>query len=512
MTCDAQFALRYQDDNGHVSGYAACPLASTYGSMQDRRVQFKLQSLEHCSRIVSLLRSRGMRFKVPRPDTAHSRLNSAGPTGYSPSESSLAGQNHTQSQPNYLESLERINPRSFLPHGIEAGSVSTHPFGNPQYPLHPVLSSQISQGHPEWIVLPHNRTPNPATGLHQAIVSRPSISPVQRSYTTPPHPSQSKAGLVQHMQTGRPLDRPPSKLYVGHSGAMCENMQDIDSGLITPLQSQDTELMAESNVPIHTLQLAEPGPIPARLATSATATLPLPNTLEHDIPPRRELPFQKRSSSGREVSRAPPVIAMSSSAMPGLPYQSSSHAAPTSISSDKSTASSRLSSTSTLKRGVAEVSDDKRRPPRKSCKKVSVSEQAVSDNETAARPMRMDELLYGNRALAERPTNTHHCLRKLTDAPHEIDKQPLLARPHRPVSGIKRACVVQEDATIRPYASIASAASGAGDAELEEYAAQSLEDRRAALDEFMVQNLENPDFAKLCEDIENCWRKVIVGL
>lgn len=47
---------------------------------------------------------------------------------------------------------------------------------------------------------------------------------------------------------------------------------------------------------------------------------------------------------------------------------------------------------------------------------------------------------------------------------------------------------------------------------LEEYATQSLQDRQAALDEFMVENLENPAFTKLCEDVENCWRRMALGL
>jgi hypothetical protein len=49
-------------------------------------------------------------------------------------------------------------------------------------------------------------------------------------------------------------------------------------------------------------------------------------------------------------------------------------------------------------------------------------------------------------------------------------------------------------------------------ASLEVYAAQSQEDRAAAMDDFVMANLENPAFTKLCEDVENCWRRFALGL
>lgn len=46
---------------------------------------------------------------------------------------------------------------------------------------------------------------------------------------------------------------------------------------------------------------------------------------------------------------------------------------------------------------------------------------------------------------------------------------------------------------------------------LKQYAAQNDHDRVAALDAFVVDNLENEDFIKLCEDVEGCWRRVALG-
>jgi hypothetical protein len=47
---------------------------------------------------------------------------------------------------------------------------------------------------------------------------------------------------------------------------------------------------------------------------------------------------------------------------------------------------------------------------------------------------------------------------------------------------------------------------------LSSYAAQNVIDRRAILDEFMVAHLKDPAFATLCEDVENCWRRIALGL
>lgn len=47
---------------------------------------------------------------------------------------------------------------------------------------------------------------------------------------------------------------------------------------------------------------------------------------------------------------------------------------------------------------------------------------------------------------------------------------------------------------------------------LADYAAQSDEDRMAAIDDMICQNLMDDDFLKLCEDVENSWRRIGLGL
>jgi hypothetical protein len=50
------------------------------------------------------------------------------------------------------------------------------------------------------------------------------------------------------------------------------------------------------------------------------------------------------------------------------------------------------------------------------------------------------------------------------------------------------------------------------DNSLAEYAMQSEEDRRAALNEFIFQMLENDNFLTLLEDLETCWARVGLGM
>ncbi|KAF2858659.1 hypothetical protein K470DRAFT_272240 [Piedraia hortae CBS 480.64] len=47
---------------------------------------------------------------------------------------------------------------------------------------------------------------------------------------------------------------------------------------------------------------------------------------------------------------------------------------------------------------------------------------------------------------------------------------------------------------------------------VEEYAGQATNDRQAALETFMLDQLEKPEFATLCEDVEQCWRRIALGI
>lgn len=112
-------------------------------------------------------------------------------------------------------------------------------------------------------------------------------------------------------------------------------------------------------------------------------------------------------------------------------------------------------------------------------------------------------------------------LDSLADAPGEIDESyasndpsPTKTLSQRDsMSPVRRPNAAQDhDPTVTAYAAVTSTAQSSGSSSLRRYVEQSLEDRQAALDEFMVQNLENPDFVRLCKDVENCWKRIALGL
>lgn len=138
---------------------------------------------------------------------------------------------------------------------------------------------------------------------------------------------------------------------------------------------------------------------------------------------------------------------------------------------------------------------------------------------SAGKALPMDELLAKRprASLTERSNNSR--LPRTSgsaDAPHEIEsprasshspmkKLPVEAqsaeRPPEEVSAVERA-----------YGAFRTSAQIQENESVDQYAVHSFADRQAALDQFMVDNLNNPSFTTLCEDVEKCWRRITLGL
>jgi hypothetical protein len=123
----------------------------------------------------------------------------------------------------------------------------------------------------------------------------------------------------------------------------------------------------------------------------------------------------------------------------------------------------------------------------------------ISSTASVPKPGPMDEFLARKRPLLQRSANAGVTrIDSTKDAPHEILSPPSTALLSAKVSQTTQPAPV----TMNPQEH----------KNLNDYAAQSQEDRAAALDDFVVANLENPSFTTLCEDIENCWRRIALGL
>ena len=153
---------------------------------------------------------------------------------------------------------------------------------------------------------------------------------------------------------------------------------------------------------------------------------------------------------------------------------------------------------------------------------VDASPSKTSDTSSAtlspSKPSPMDEFLARKRPLLQRSANAGiQRVDSTKDAPHETVSPPSTAVSPTKVSKTNGSepVVSHESSTIgntRTANIIANTTIEQEQVDLNNYAAQSDEDRAAALDDFIIANLENPAFTALCEDVEKCWRRIALGL
>jgi hypothetical protein len=297
---------------------------------------------------------------------------------------------------------------------------------------------------------------------------------------------------------------------------------------------------------------------PARPATtglyqpSAPASLRLPDTLEHEMPPRRELPF-KRPGSNQSSSSRPSTSAKSASHSTAGADSSEPTVASSTLSPARNTSIHRPATASPLKRAISpsQMEPTKKalavemRPqtqaslfPSASSTSKSTSFSNTNDG-SFRRPSDLGELLRISKPLAERSPNSNKVTRmdSTADAQYELETPPgtssspskinahtvssspsrvgdrIATSPSRAESHIVPVPPTNStDPVARASSVIQGPADGADSAALADYASQSREDRQAVLDEFMVSKLEDPNFAVLCEDLDSCWRRIALGL
>jgi hypothetical protein len=283
---------------------------------------------------------------------------------------------------------------------------------------------------------------------------------------------------------------------------------------------------------------------------SAPVSLRLPDTLEHEMPPRRELPF-KRPGSHQSGSSRPSTAAKSVSHSTAA-GSSSEPTMASATSPARTFGATRPSTASPLKRAIAPSHLEpvkkalafEARPQSHAGSLPRVSSPPRSAYMTASegsfrRPSDLGELIRINNPLAERSPNSNKVTRmdSNADAPYELEtppgtaSSPVKTSSHTVTSSPSRTdgrIVASPDKSdshtrpvspTRPTGLLARASSGVGaptdsgeSTALAEYASQSREDRQTVMDEFMVSKLEDPNFAILCEDLDSCWRRIALGL
>lgn len=247
-----------------------------------------------------------------------------------------------------------------------------------------------------------------------------------------------------------------------------------------------------------------------------------PETLEHEIPPRRELPFKRpeshRARSDRDSSR--PRSAME---LPPLPRPQLRDNHPqmrpqmnASLPPEKGLLD-RPQTTSPSKPSWTLTEEDM--CPKTGGKKATDAPDrrpGESDNNGGIKVLSpMEELISRQRPVAHQSSESRVLrLDSLLDAPHELESPASTpnASPNPPQQSSGSRLTESRDFTIGPTATAAPDLRRAEAASLSAYVSQSYEDRAAALDDFMASKLEDPSFTILCRDVENCWRRIALGL
>ena len=482
-----------------------------------------------CRQIANAFDNRGLVFQEQRPGTARPG------TGKSVTSESQHRPLTAPSNSPYFDtsnSLARADP--LIPSEIEGGNTSQrHP------PLRERALTRLSE---QPLAQARDMAPPPLSRRNEmtmprlAVTTQFSTAQTPRSYTMPSQPSNPEAVEVLRRDSNPTGDRPSSTSHGSTLEAIREAVEEgvtpprtATSMVPSPCTTKPNEPWHSVTAEPHSLAALSSEPAEQRPSTgrpSTAATTPVPDTQEFEIPPRRELPFKRPDSSHSGSHRSVSRPRTSTSTTQSLPKPrlsregSGSLVRADSISPTKQVLGSRPGTASPLKRTYNALEDEPTRPRTSGAQPsnthplayrgVSSLHQATIADPPAlptagSKPSRMDELLYGRRPLAERSPNKVPRISSLIDAPHENVTPPTsprrVAAPDEP-----------QDYTINAYAAIKCPAHDTRETSLEEYATQSLQDRQAALEEFMIENLENPAFIKLCEDVENCWRRIALGL
>jgi len=279
--------------------------------------------------------------------------------------------------------------------------------------------------------------------------------------------------------------------------------------------------------PMYPPEVESPAQVP-RPFTGSSAYLP--DTLEHEIPPRRELPFGNHNELSSAKGRSPePRTKSSALELPPLPRPTTIKAVPSlpkpmivkdlpnvpirlAGGSKKQGAAIRPGTASPAKRAFDKMEGANPRPgtaigyvhqgapsTQSNAKSITWQSKPAQGLNTESEPT------VARRPLAERSLNS-----KAPGLGQTIQKagEPISPPDSSPLHPSHR----RSDPTIGPYVAIADPSHGAVAFGGHLYTAYSEADRQAALETFFVNNWENEDFITLTEDVEKCWKRIALGL
>ena len=476
--------------------------------------------------MVEVLKRRGMEFQQQRPRTARPTTARLGTSGSQ--ERPLTVQASYPANRAFVAPPDPPKPSPIQMPVLEAGGLSSQHHGNTE-------GSFVLQRPHKQTLLQYSARSSPLQGEIR------SATTYDTNHTVI-DPDLSRSHTV-HSQG--PTDEPTTHYsdVSDHMQMSATSSHGQDRPLNEHLSKPSALLSGPRNAPLETPDIASS--LTANRSSLYRPSLPpslsMPETLEHEMPPRRELPF-KRPGSHQSSSSRPSTISRSfylsatgggssdqpTASLASSPAKQSDENRPATAASAKRAASPEIA------RPVKKAQAIRARPQshastllKTSYVKSSVKphEAAVPQN-TFRRPSDLGELLRIPKPLSERSPNGSKVSRmdSTADAAYELDTPPGTSSSPagrvggRMASSIPRSGPTMPDSLLQHVGvgdSTPNSTAGVGAVEaalLASYASQSREDRQTVLDEFMVSKLEDPNFAVLCEDLDACWRKLALGL
>ncbi|KAF2171254.1 hypothetical protein M409DRAFT_50719 [Zasmidium cellare ATCC 36951] len=529
MTKDAALALRYR----------------LFDSGVTRRIQIRLQSASDCSQLLAPLRRRGMEVhdqsatgrpatsKNARPDTSHTDFRPL--TAQTSSSYFTADQGSHYDDQKYRPKEERSTPmrppikappladdEDFYGRSLQRQAHTKPPErGEPTYyrdgggfrshgQEHQAGPKQESGGRP---IICRDEVQAP----RDTVPSRPSTGQLWRSHTTNPNPVYTYQ--PQEAAADPRTVRPSSASNTAAVDAIRQALEDRetssnvggDTRPSTAVTGHEQWPSGTANAPTGPyISSGSPEHRPRTSASGTSLTIPeigaKSRGLQKEDAHKRPVTSSSSSRPGSSALELPPLKRPKMVKETSAPRAQDLYSQPTYIRPLSAkpqdlpvpperrpyTSASRLENAQALGRDSSSIARPLEPP------------QLYAGEQTNAHLSPMDDVRNKAKPLAERSANTGlQRLTSHTDAPHEIESpSPSAHQSARPVAPAK------DDALGR----VSMALQSTGDLSLETYAAQSRADREAALADFMIDNLENPDFTTLCEDVENCWQRINLGL
>lgn len=487
--------------------------------------------------MVSILSNQGMEFSQQRPSTGRPDTSSSRPNTTQQSKRPLTSSTSRSLHQDHSSSKSRPSP--FNIPGIEAGSLSQRSVINALPPTNragqlvapaPELSrdehlaahdvAQPSSAH-QWPFRPSHSLRPDIYDVQQGPEERSDEGATKKNANLA-NPTYATQDVFQFSANGSELGAghfklPQQRLWWSSDGPP-SHAPALTSDLVEPRPSTAFSMTSGTSIfpdtleneipPQRVLPFKATGSLRPSSAISipSAASLNMLDTLEHEIPPRRDLPFKTTGCRSGGAGSSRPGSA--------LPQPSEK---PKKMQDGPKTASSaqkrHIEAHAHESHDLHKTTKRMRSPVQKNLS-FAASKSApdkIEGGSEAALPIK--ELIFGNRlSCTPKPR-----MSSTIDAPHEIESPPGSAEKLH-IAAIPRATRFAAASMTWPAKSNGSRDTAvvppnySQELELEQYAAQSPEARQAALDQFMINSLQDPSFTTLCEDTEQSWRRIALGL